>query len=932
MLNNQSLGSAASALRANLFPVPLAVGDVTASFRKLNPQAGGDVPRPTEARLVCGPQTEEEQQESTEWQRGVGLEPGDPTASTWKRRPLQPPPGALPDPVSFSLEEVLKRVRRTNKSSAGGLSGSNYKTMQAWFHESDSLAENLTTLFNRIAAGRVPASIIPLLTAGRGVAIPKPSGVGLRPVVVGNIILRFVGTLALVQKSAEITKFFLEPKPLQFAVGLAGGCELMGAAIGALLSEHVGWIDVAADAKNAFNSFCRSQMWGPLLENFPDLAALGRLMYGSASSIIFNESGYGRSEVLNSVGTRQGCSWGSFLYCLTIHPLLKQLADEFPGCVILAFADDVHIIGPPELAAAAYERWRFLYAALLQGELNDSKSTCYSPKISAEAVRAAGMPTDVEIATDGTRVLGGPVGSPDYCRSFAESLVQEVIEDLDVISRMSSLQAQHCLTVGSVQHRVNHLWRMIPGGENSIFGDLMHKYDEALLSIPRRMTGRALLPDHALGLTGLSLASGGLGYRFWRSNADCAFLASYMHTSYHFPKLFPALSHLFPPILELVPAQGMPPPRAPSSAAALAARALARITAAAPLVHDRLVGAASVMNHTQHVLSTIANEAETRRVISLVSGLDNPDLPRHMELYHSNCGDAVTLAMVPSDSATTFSNRSFATGIIRRLLLPISHVTRGERRRCPGCHKESTCESSRDEPSRSVDEFGDHMLGCKSSLPTRTRLWHDPLVEVWLMLARMAGLSCGKEVRNLMLHSGKRPDVAILGALRNIVTDVRTVVGADLRYCAAAALFPGHGAVWGAARKNEAWLRHTMPQGDVFFALCHEAGGHMGDSAYDFLGMIIDSVGGSASDRMAFKVYALQRLHAANFRGVAAVINSRPAIRTGPGVPPGCGLLPLGAARPKPVINTRSHGGITRPAITTTTNNNFAAARLTSST
>jgi len=302
VLNNQSLGSAASALRANPFPAPLAAGDVTASFRKLNPQAGGDVPRPSEAHSVCGPKTEAEQLKSTEWQRSVGLEPGDPTASTWKRRPLQPPPEELPDPVSFSLEEVLRRVRRTNKSSAGGLSGSNYKTMQAWFYQSDSLAENLTTLFNRIAAGRVPASIIPLLTAGRGLAIPKPSGIGLRPVVVGNIILRFVGSLALVQKSAEITKYFLEPRPLQSAVGLAGGCELMGAAIDALLSEHVGWVYVAADAKNAFSSFCRSQMWGPLIENFPDLAALGRLMYGNASSIIFNESGYGRSEVLNSVG------------------------------------------------------------------------------------------------------------------------------------------------------------------------------------------------------------------------------------------------------------------------------------------------------------------------------------------------------------------------------------------------------------------------------------------------------------------------------------------------------------------------------------------------------------------------------------------------------------------------------------------------------
>ena len=120
--------------------------------------------------------------------------------------------------------------------------------------------------------------------------------------------------------------------------------------------------------------------------------------------------------------------------------------------------------------------------------------------------------------------------------------------------------------------------------------------------------------------------------------------------------------------------------------------------------------------------------------------------------------------------------------------------------------------------------------------------------------ARKAGLSCGKEVRNLMLHSGKRPDVAIFGAPRSIITDVRTVVGADPRYCADAAVFPGHGALWGAMRKNEAWLDHTIPQGDVFYALCHEAGGHMSDSAYDFLGMIIDSAGGSASGRMAFGV------------------------------------------------------------------------------
>ena len=44
------------------------------------------------------------------------------------------------------------------------------------------------------------------------------------------------------------------------------------------------------------------------------------------------------------------------------------------------------------------------------------------------------------------------------------------------------------------------------------------------------------------------------------------------------------------------------------------------------------------------------------------------------------------------------------------------------------------------------------------------------------------------------------------------------------------------------------------------------------------------SAGGSLSDRTAFKVYAPQRLHAATFRGVAAMINARPIWRTGPGV------------------------------------------------
>ena len=61
-------------------------------------------------------------------------------------------------------------------------------------------------------------------------------------------------------------------------------------------------------------------------------------------------------------------------------------------------------------------------------------------------------------------------------------------------------------------------------------------------------------------------------------------------------------------------------------------------------------------------------------------------------------------------------------------------------------------------------------------LSLRTRLWHDPLVQTWHSLARMVGLSCGSEVYNLMVNSGKRPDVAIFKDLYNIITDVRTPI------------------------------------------------------------------------------------------------------------------------------------------------------------
>jgi hypothetical protein len=234
-------------------------------------------------------------------------------------------------------------------ASAGGLSGSNYQNLRAWFYDHDTISDDLTAVLNLMVAGKIPKSVVPLFTAGRGIAIPKNENGDLRPIVVGHILLRLIGSLAVTSLSEDINNFFLKPSATQFGVGVPGGCELMATAIACHLEAHPDHIDISCDARNAFNSYSREKLWRPLHQHFPKLYAFAKMVYGEAADIIFFEEDCGITKVLNSVGSRQGCSLGSLLYCIAIQPLILQLRQEFPDLLILAFCDDVHFVGDPKL-------------------------------------------------------------------------------------------------------------------------------------------------------------------------------------------------------------------------------------------------------------------------------------------------------------------------------------------------------------------------------------------------------------------------------------------------------------------------------------------------------------------------------------------------------------------------------------------------------
>ncbi len=62
-----------------------------------------------------------------------------------------------------------------------------------------------------MAAGKVPPNTVPLLTAGRGIGIPKNDKGELRPIVIGHVLLRLIGSAAVAKLSPDIAAYFLKP-------------------------------------------------------------------------------------------------------------------------------------------------------------------------------------------------------------------------------------------------------------------------------------------------------------------------------------------------------------------------------------------------------------------------------------------------------------------------------------------------------------------------------------------------------------------------------------------------------------------------------------------------------------------------------------------------------------------------------------------------
>ncbi|KAK3280737.1 hypothetical protein CYMTET_11433 [Cymbomonas tetramitiformis] len=203
------------------------------------------------------------------------------------------------------------------------------------------------------------------------------------------------------------------PRAAQVGVAVKGGADLGVHVVQAALDQHPEWVCVKADAKNAFNAVHREAVFEAIERDFPELWAWTDLWYGVEANLGFR-LGNADGSVMRFIKLRENAQQGDPLgppyLAAPLQAVLERVQERHLAVVVMAYLDDVHLIGPPVLAAAA-----------------PTKSAAYSPEgdVGCFADEMPGARGELDFIN----VLGVPVGKAEAVA--AEMLKKEAAEEHD---------------------------------------------------------------------------------------------------------------------------------------------------------------------------------------------------------------------------------------------------------------------------------------------------------------------------------------------------------------------------------------------------------------------------------------------------------------------------------------------------------------------
>ena len=311
--------------------------------------------------------------------------------------------------------------------------------------------------------------------------------------------------------------------------------------------EHVA---VSNDFWNAFNCVSRKAVFKALAEGpFSDLLPMARFYYARRSHLYFARSRLrdDDSDVDSADGCQQGDPLGPFWFALALHSVLLRVQEAHASVRIVAYLDDVTLLGPSEVVAAAYKDLRTWAEEDCTLFSNLDKSVAYSPQGSL-----AGLPEGLKGAAPGPRLrgfvyLGTAIGDPSWCSAH---LARELTKQAAHLSCLGMVKdTGHLHTAKQVKLLILRFcaaskpgfWlRVAPPSEAR---QAAEAHDALIEEAVTRITGaRGVEPKRlrrAIRQSQQPKRQGGLGFTSAIASRDAAFCASFSDCWLEMRRLWP---------------------------------------------------------------------------------------------------------------------------------------------------------------------------------------------------------------------------------------------------------------------------------------------------------------------------------------------------------------------------------------------------------
>ena len=228
------------------------------------------------------------------------------------------------------------------RGSGCGPSGWKYEHLEV-LSDNSVIADSFVSVCDLIAKGSFPSSVSGLLSGSKLIALPKTGG-DVRPIAIGECLRRVTAKVICRQKKESFATYF---EPIQHGVAVEGGTERLVHHVNLLLESHDDWVLLKSDIKNALIPLKELHYCQWLKSHVLISLSMYKGCTQNTVLLFFNREVNPFCCHLKKVFSK-GIPLVLFFFSLTIHPLLLELQERHSSLQLLAYLDDVFLLGSLE--------------------------------------------------------------------------------------------------------------------------------------------------------------------------------------------------------------------------------------------------------------------------------------------------------------------------------------------------------------------------------------------------------------------------------------------------------------------------------------------------------------------------------------------------------------------------------------------------------